>query len=217
MSKRTAAFWTVEFLCVTAIAVVLSTASTSAKWWTLIPAAIIILIKLLEYFDNRRLSVNSVRYQLKVLVRLLPADGSSVRCTYHLPVHQKFRNRTQLAQAFDYIPDGGGGGRRFPIEKGIIGKVYVNKGARCENFGSDHEYRERMVKEYNYTASEVMERSADRRSYACYPIVDESHNVLGLIYLDSDQPNTFTVDNANPTWLMIREAGEVIRDNILTS
>src|SRR5205807_8865171 len=102
----------------------------------------------------------------------------------HRPYHHKIRNHTELVQAFDYIPEGGGGRRRFPIGKGIIGKVYSLKAPRVENFASDAEYRTRMVSEYNYTISEVMERTADRRSYLCYPIVDENHNVLGLIYFD---------------------------------
>jgi GAF domain-containing protein len=215
MSKRTIVIWAIEFASFTAIAVVLSTATTAAKLWAALPAVIIVASKIAEYLHNVRVRMNIVRYQLQILLTLLPTDGSRVRCTYHRPVHQKLRNRTQLAQAFDYIPDGGGGGRRFPIEKGIIGKVYSIKAPRVENFASDEEYRKRMVAEYNYTTSEVMERTADRRSYVCYPVVEENHKVLGVLYLDSDKPGTFTMDETNPRWRAIRDAGEVIRSNVL--
>lgn len=215
MSKQTIAAWAIEFAAFTAIAVMLSTATTVAKGWVAVPAAIIVATKIAEYLHNVRVRMNVVRYQMQILLTLLPATGAKVRCTYHCPVHEMLRGRTHLAQAFDYIPDGGGGGRRFPIEKGIIGKVYSTKAPRVENFASDEEYRNRMVTEYNYTITEVMQRTADRRSYVSYPVVDENHKVLGLLYFDSDQPNTFTMEQTNPRWQAIRDAGEVIRSNVL--
>jgi hypothetical protein len=217
MSKQTAIAWVIEFGAITAIAVILSTATTREKWWVILPGGIVLATKIVEYLYNRKVYIEIVRYQLQVLVTLLPNDGSKVRCTYHRPIQLKFRDRTLLEQAFDYIPQGGGAGRSFPIEKGIIGKAYSTKAPRVENFSSDREYRERMVNEYNYTIAEVMERTADRRSYICYPVLEEKHNVLGLIYLDSDRPNTFTIDANNPRWQAIRDAGEVIRGNILAS
>src|SRR5947207_2058192 len=119
MSRRTIIVWTAEFASLTAIAVVLSTATATAKWWVALPAAIIVASKFAEYLHNLRVRMDIVRYQLQILVTLLPTDGARVRCTYHRPVTQKLRNRTHLVQAFDYLPEGGGGGRRFPIEKGI--------------------------------------------------------------------------------------------------
>lgn len=217
MTRRTAIAWVIEFGAITAIGVILSTATSVAKWWVLLPVGIVLATKTAEYLHNRRGRIDVVRYQLQVLVTLLPSDGSKVRCTYHRPIQQKLRNRTFLEQAFDYIPQGGGGGRNFPVEKGIIGKVYSNKAPRVENFTSDGEYRQCMVADYNYTIAELMERTADRRSYLCYPIVAENHDVLGLIYLDSDTPNTFTMDTTNPRWKAIRDAAEVIRGNILAS
>jgi hypothetical protein len=188
MTKRIAVFWLLDFVSVTAIAVVLSTAKAATKWWVAIPVAVIILSKIAEYIQYEHAAINVVRYQLQVLLTLLPADGSRIRCTYHRPSYRWLRNRMELVQAFDYIPTGGGGGRYFSVGKGIIGKVYSIKAPRVENFASDEEYRRRMVAEYNYTVADVMERTADRRSYLCYPILDENHAVLGLLYLDSDKP-----------------------------
>jgi hypothetical protein len=215
MSKRTGLLWLVEFASLTAIAVILSTATTKWKWWVAIPAAVIVGAKFAEYVYDVRVRLNVIRHQLQILVKLLPSDGSTIRCTYHRPIHHRLLNRTELEQAFDYIPEGGGAGRRFSIEKGIIGKVYKIKAPRVENFPSDREYRTRMVAEYNYTATEVMERTADRRSYVCYPVLDENHTVLGLLYLDSDRPGTFTMDDSNPRWRVIRDGGQIICSNVL--
>jgi hypothetical protein len=218
MSKHaTLIVWGIEFVSLTAIAVLLSTATNTSKWWVALPGLIIVGAKVFEYVGNARFRMKLVYYQLEILHKLLPGNGSTVRCTYHRPKHHRFRNHTELVQAFDYILQGGGGGRSFPTDKGIIGTTYNSKGPRVENFSSDHEYRERMMAEYNYTAAELMHRTADRRSYMCYPVVDENHVVLGLLYLDSDQPNTFTMDDANPRWRAVRDAGEIIRSNVLAS
>jgi hypothetical protein len=218
MSKHTTIIvWVVEFASLTAIAVLLSTATNTSKWWVALPALLIVGTKVFEYVRSAQLRMKIIYYQLQILHKLLPSNGSTVRCTYHQPVHHRFRNRTELVQAFDYILQGGGGGRQFPTNKGIIGKTYNDKGPRVENFFSDPEYRDRMLAEYNYTATELMHRTADRRSYMCYPIVDENHIVLGLLYLDSDQPNTFTMEDTNPRWQAVRYAGEIIRSNILAS
>ncbi|MBZ5510360.1 MAG: hypothetical protein LAN70_04245 [Acidobacteriia bacterium] len=216
MNNRTVVLWIIEFASLTAIAVILSTATTVAKAWVALPGIIIVGVKIFEYNDSVRERMNAVRYQLQILLTLLPSEGAAVRGTYHRPTHHWYRKQTELVQAFDYIPIGGGGGRSFPIEKGIIGKVYSIKAPRVENFASDEEYRTRMVNEYNYTVSEVAQRTADRRSYVCFPIVNENHEVLGLIYLDSDTPNTFTLDATNVRWRAIRAAGETIRSNLLS-
>lgn len=216
MSKP-AVSWTIEFVSLTLMALLLSTARASAKWWVVVPVALIIANKAFEQHHYSKVRASVVRYQLQILVALLPDGGAEVRCTYHRPLHRRLMNRTKLVQAFDYIPDGRGAGRAFPTDKGIIGKVYCVKEPLVENFASDEEYRRRMVLEYNYTASEVMQRRADRRSYLCYPIIDENHKVLGLLYFDSDKPGTFTLDEANPGWQAIRAAGKVICSNVLAS
>lgn len=218
MSKHTTLIvWGTEFVSLTAIAVLLSTATNTSKWWVVLPGLLIVGAKVFEYVENTRFRMKLVYYQLEILHKLLPSNGSTVRCTYHRPKHRRFRNHTELVQAFDYILQGGGGGRSFPTGKGIIGTTYNSKGPRVENFSSDDEYRERMMAEYNYTAAELMHRTADRRSYMCYPVVDENHVVLGLLYLDSDKPNTFTLDDTNPRWRAVRDAGEIIRSNVLAS
>src|SRR6266853_5949573 len=103
MSRRIIISWSVEFASLTAIAILLSTASAAAKWWAVLPSVLIIGTKITEYRHNRATHINIVQYQLEILLTLLPSDGATVRCTYHRPVHGWFNGRTQLTQSFDYI------------------------------------------------------------------------------------------------------------------
>lgn len=130
---------------------------------------------------------------MDLLLNLLTDRYSGLRCTLHVPT---FLGRS-LKQTFDYIQIGRtyGRGRKFPIRKGIIGKSYSQKGPQVENFNTDNEYRERMVSEYGYTPAEMMKRTTDRKSYLCYPILnDHGDKVLGLLYFDSNVFNTFTLN-----------------------
>ena len=213
MNAKTFASWAVEFACVAAIGV-LPSAGASLPWLAL-PAAVIVALKLLEARWRARDAQLHICQQLHLLLSVLPVDGAHVRCTYHVPVKTLSRKGVRLLQAFDYIGDQGGGGRWFPADKGIIGVAYSKKWTRVENFVSDVDYRQRMVSDYNYTEAEVGQRRADRRSYLCDPLLDESHNVLGLLYFDSDRYGLFTLDENNPRWQMIIAAGGVIRGPLL--
>lgn len=210
MEKKKYSIWGIEFLCITAIAFVLAQPNWS-EYWLLVPIASILGLKVYEYRAAVTEKHLRVRGQLDLLIKLIPfEDVLDVRCTYHVPVWGK-----QLLQTCDYIPRGGGGGRRFFRGKGIIGKTFVEKQPLVENFESDEEYRERMATKYNYTTEELQQRKSDRKSYFCYPILDENHRVLGLIYLDSSHLNTFTFDDNNPKMEIIMKACEAIRDNLL--
>lgn len=205
--------WTVEFLSVTAIGIL--PASGVPLWWLAVPVVALLAAKFGEYQVDARERRVALRQQLRLLLELLPHDRAGVRCTYHIPVRVPLRAQIMLQQVFDYLPSGGGGGRRFPTTRGIIGKTFETKAPRVENFRDDAEYRRKMLNEYNYTASELAQRTADRRSYLCYPILDENHAVLGLIYFDSDRCGLFTIEDTNSRWGMIRQAGDVLRAEVL--
>ena len=84
-----------------------------------------------------------------------------------------------------------------------------------ENFENDEEYRQKMISEYKYLEEELMERKADRKSYFCYPLVDENHKVIGLIYLDSSRFNAFRLDNDDSRTTTIVEACENIKNSLI--
>lgn len=207
--------WTIEFLSVIAIGI-LPTSGVSL-WWLTVPVVFLLAAKVVEHRVDVRERWVALRQQLLLLVKLLPRDSADVRCTYHIPERILFiMGPTTLRQVFDYLPSGGGGGRRFPTTKGIIGKTLETKGPCVENFSTDAEYRDKMEKEYNYTTRELAQRIADRRSYLCFPIVDEYNVVLGLIYFDSDYCGLFTMEDTDPRWEMIRQAIDVIKAQVLT-
>jgi len=210
MDKKRYFVWLVEFLCLVAITVILSTPRFS-KYLMLFPVVIIVCAKVYDYRTTLNERELRVKAQLKLLVRLLSLeDVSQFRCTYHIPVWWgKFR------QAFDYIPEGGGGGRTFATNKGIIGKALGAKRLLVENFATDAEFRQKMLLEYNYSADELRERKADRKSYLAYPLVDEEHRVHGVVYLDSSRPNTFTDAEDARTMRLIAETCETVRDSVL--
>lgn len=212
MGKTKYITWGIEFLCITAIAIILSQANWTTYWyWILVPAVLILGLKFYEHRAAVKEKHLRVQWQLYLLVRLLSYETlRDVRCTYHVPVWRK-----KLLQTCDYILGGTGGGRRSPVDKGIIGKAFVEKSPLVENFKSDEEFRTKMVMEYKFTAEELQHRKADRRSYLCYPIVDENHRVLGLVYFDSSHPYTFTSDKDDPKMEMIRQACEAIKDRLL--
>lgn len=210
MGKRNVIIRAIEFLCAAAIGGILSQSSFS-KFWTFAPIVVCVAAILYEYRAAVADRQSRIKSQLTLLMRLLAFESKlDVRCTYHVPVGRK-----QLHQVFDYIPSGGGAGRKFSQGKGIIGKTFADKGWSVENFQDDTGYREQMIAKYNYTAEELRNRRADRRSYFCYSLVDENNNVLGLIYFDSSQPNTFTYDETDLRTKMIIDACEVIKNSLL--
>jgi len=210
MVKNKYITWGIEFLCITAIAVILSQAKWSG-YWIAVPILLIVGLKIYEHRADIKEKHLRVYAQLHLLVKLLSYDPRlDVRCTYHVPVWRK-----KLLQTCDYILGGTGGGRKFPVEKGIIGKAFVKKSPLVENFKSDEEFRTKMVLEYNYTTKELQDRKADRRSYLCHPIVDENNRVLGLVYFDSSHPYTFTQDKDDPKMEMVARACEAMKDRLL--
>ncbi len=210
MEKRKVALRGLEFLCAAAIGVIASQQDWTYLWLGA-PIALYVALMFYEYnsfVTDRQLRV---REQLKLLMRLVSFDTTSdVRCTYHVPCWRK-----QIRQSFDYIPSGGGSGRRLSQNKGIGGKALSEKKWLVDNFRSDGEYRTEMVRKYGYTADELQKRRADRRSYFCYSLVDEKHKVIGLIYFDASRLNTFTLDETDPKMKMLIDSCDLIKDGLV--
>jgi len=198
-----------EVLCVTAIGVI-----ASEHWnnlWLGLPIAFYAVLMFYEYKSYVTDRQSKVKEQLKLLIKLVSFDtASDVRCTYHVPCRRK-----RIRQVFDYIPSGGGGSRRFPQNKGIGGKAFSEKKWLVENFRDDEDYRVQMVRKYGYTSDELQKRRADRRSYFCYSLVDEKHEIIGLIYFDASTVNTFTPDETDSKMKMLIDGCDLIKNNLL--
>jgi GAF domain-containing protein len=184
-------------------------------WIVVFPALGYVGVQVVWYLRENALELALIKAQLEMLVSLVQPAGGNVRCTYHVPVKKLWWPVRQLRQAFDYAPAGRGGKRRFPVEKGIIGRAFTEKAEKVENFANDDEYRDKMVKVYNYSVDELAKRSADRRSYLCIPILDETHTVLGLLYLDSDVPGTFSLDKKDLAYTLAHAAVEHLIAQVL--
>ncbi len=177
--------WIVEFVVyVIIIPVIIST--NICNYYLLIPILIAVYIKWREFIGIENKMNDIIKAQLYLIVQFMEKQGfKNIRCTFHKIKSGKFY------QVIDYIPSGTGSGRVFSVAKGIIGKSFRNKEAFVENFKDNEDYRKRMVTDYCYNDVEIQKRSMDRRSYFCYPLLDESHNILGLVYFDSDVKDTF--------------------------
>lgn len=210
MEKKSYIRWGIEFLSITAITIILSKANWS-DYWIFVPIALILGLNVYESRAAVTEKHLRVKLQLDLLIKLVPfEDVLDVRCTYMVHIWRK-----RFLQTCDYIPDGGGGGRQFSERKGITGKAFDEKRPLADNFKSDEDFRKQMVLRYNYATEELKLRKADRKSYFCYPILDENHRVLGVMYFDSSHPNTFTLDSTTPRMKMIMRACDAIRDNLL--
>ena len=201
--------WTMEFLGITAISFVLKSPSVD-QYWIVLPISLVFYSKWVEYMMTTTEAQTKVHAQLNFLYKSIGySPDDNVRCTYHVPTW-----RHRLLQSTNYIPTGGGAGRSFPANKGIIGKAYQDKMSFVVNFANGGEYSLKMVSDYGYTADEVRQRTTDRRSYFCHPLVDENNKVLGLVYFDSSTPNRFPdTTSAEMRNLMIKL--DLIRDSII--
>lgn len=209
MGRRRFAIGGLQVLCVTAIGVI-----ASQQWnhlWFGPPIAFYAALMIYEYKSYVSDRQSRVREQLKLLMKLVSFDAAAdVRCTYHVPW-----GRRHIRQVFDYIPSGGGGGRKLLRNKGIGGKAFSEKNWLVANFPGDKEYRMEMVKKYGYTSDELQKRRADRRSYFCYSLVDEKHDVIGLIYFDASIVYTFAPDENDTKMKMLVDGCDLIKSGLL--
>lgn len=76
------------------------------------------------------------------------------------------------------------------ISKGIIGRCLRTNMAEHVNFSTEDELRERMVREFGFSRSEMEERSLDARSYWSQPVFHED-KVIGVLFFFSTEIQVF--------------------------
>ncbi|GGR10233.1 hypothetical protein [Kitasatospora griseola] len=169
----------------------------------------------IEFRKARKRSHETIRNHLITLFTMLDlAPRSDARSTIHVPVRRFLRKGVWFRQVCEYVPNGGGGGRYLPRGKGIIQKSYTSRAIRTENFHSDEDYRLRMVEEYNYTEEETRERTIDRRSYLCIPII-EFDKVLGLLYFDARTEGIFPLSGSAGLQETLENVSDIVRTILL--
>jgi hypothetical protein len=170
-------------------------------WWWLTASVIVLFvvetIASLKPYDTVTLkaALESIHENLS-----FPADAN-VRCTIHVKSRRLTdRKEVFLKQILNYVPTGGGKGRKFHSAKGIIGKCFRERGICFEVMDEnkpDFNFVKKMVSVWGYTEQEAGARDTSRRSYMCLPILDpDEEEVVGVLYFDSRKMDTFSPDIA---------------------
>lgn len=148
----------------------------------ILPGACLLSILVIQYCVSSTQANRTISIVLDSFVRVIPFRGN-VRATIHAPTRRGGKYR----QILDYVPggQGGGRGRKFDNDLGIVGKCIVRRGELVENFPDEEAFNTHMVSDYGYTVEEMSRRSRTRRSYFVKAIED-GPRLLGVLYLDSD-------------------------------
>lgn len=123
------------------------------------------------------------------------SNPEQLRLTMHRVVIKEGQNDpTGLEQMLPYIGGkGGGAGRVFPINPGIIGHVARSGEVRvASRVGEDHAaFIKELVSQWFYTESEARKLTSDRKAWLAVPILGKEKTVLVVIYFDSDVRDAF--------------------------
>lgn len=140
-------------------------------------------------YDRLDDETERVRAYLELLSSHLTDPDNDIRFTYHTPVDG------QLEQMFPYIPDGGGeAGRRFDTDQGIIGEGYARGRELAFNCRDTEGCVDALRLQFGYDRGQAEYHSSQRgkRSYFCYPLIDEATDeTVGIVYFESTEYETF--------------------------
>jgi hypothetical protein len=134
--------------------------------------------------------------------------GEKFRCTVHIPdpVQEGY-----LYQLLDYYPEGGGAFRSYSDRYGIIGKVWRSEksqivGNLLLDLPADASREQKIAiitRDWGMTKREA-ERALSKPSYVCF-LLEHDNEKLGVLYMDSDKGNAFTVSTATGRAMMTVE------------
>jgi hypothetical protein len=153
--------------------------TTDSPGWSVIPAVFALVAIGAQYNQTEKRWQMMTRQRLNTLLALARLPGA-VRATVHVP--RRFGRRYR--QAVDYVPQGNGRGRSFPLSEGIAGESFTTKQQLVENFTDQAEYDKDMVTKYGYSVEQLSKRTRSRRSYMAVPIVSDAERVVAVVYFD---------------------------------
>ena len=124
-------------------------------------------------------------------------SDKDLRVTIHrvVPPAEKNQAAEELEQLLPYVGGSGGKpGRRFSIRSGIIGKAVREKEAFAFSRQSDDDkdFIQELVRDWAYTEEDARKVSHDRKVWMAIPIFGAKSDVVGVVYLDSNELNFFT-------------------------
>ena len=122
-------------------------------------------------------------------------NSEQLRITMHRVQFEEGKNDPiGLEQMLPYIGGkGGGAGRVFPINPGIIGLVARSGEVRAASRADDDHaaFIKELVSKWFYTESAARNLTADRKAWLAVPILGKDKTVLVVVYLDSDIRDSF--------------------------
>jgi hypothetical protein len=110
-----------------------------------------------------------------------------LRSTIHVP---DILFHDTLYQLLDYYPAGGGGGRAFPVRRGILGLSWRLHTHQVEATVPVDNPRNLIVY-WGMTSEEATAAGQGRQSFLCVVLRDETTSPVGVFYLDSTESKVF--------------------------
>lgn len=165
--------------------------------WLILPIALTLIVGLLLYGYSERRAHLVTQSHLALLFDELDLPRSThARATYH-EVRRDYRNLWRKKcwyQVINYQPDNARGrGRRWPIDWGLLGRVYRDGTELTFNAKTQVEWSEKMAHEYNFSAVEIRALTQNRFSNMAFPVLKQMNEVVGVIWFDASEPDIFPV------------------------
>lgn len=157
-------------------------------------------IRTQQLFNTLELKLARIRYGVMEKLReavedLKGCNKNHVNATVHLKVNFfssiDDKIETGLTQLTDYYGNSSGVPWRITsCYEGIIGRCLRTGKTEYANFADEQEYKDRMVKEFGFTKSEMEARSRDARSYYAHPVI-LNNQLIGVLFLYSTDLQVF--------------------------
>jgi uncharacterized membrane protein len=165
--------------------------------------------KTYRWWVDKRSIRNKMERVLEAVSKYFTDNGKQLpeyRCTLHVP---DIVFADTIYQLIDYLPVGTtGGGRRFSVRFGLIGKVWRQlKPETRGNVPKAGTEVDKLIQEWSMTKAEAERAGRERPSFLCVPLEDEKEGPVGMFYMDSMQEDAFKTSkpDADLHDLIVRE------------
>jgi hypothetical protein len=144
------------------------------------------------------LSITPQYYErIKLAESLLPAiyETLGLDKTARVTIHHIRSKRTQTyEQITPYYPTNAGQGRRFAFTMGITGQAFRTRQSQAYSIPQGVSLEDDYTRRWSFTKDEIATIRQDRRSFYAYPIGEEGVFAKVILYFDSQDPLTFTLE-----------------------
>lgn len=185
----------------------------SLRPYSVLPALAVVVALVFQLRASTAPWQDDVQARLEQALPLLAAPGQ-VRATYHV-VERRDGVPHEYRQAIDYVPGGDGRNRTFPVAQGIVGTCISEGGQHVVNFENQTHFDQDMSGRFGFGTESHSRPTRNRRSYIVQAVTNGRDEVLGVLYLDSDETGAFTTNGncrqADLVERIARGLGPVVR------